>query len=171
MREMPPEMLWDRVSVNENFPDDEQLYCRIKPEHLIPGTGKGLVIDVTAFDLPDKSVNRSDDGGKPDMARHNVYPNCGHMCDGRHHDWAVVSMRVCDVQRRVMDVVEGIAFETRVHHDPLPYNRFHSEIRAFDRDGRHIVKDRMALLGWKTHYRWRKIVRFCSHVVVQLAAE
>lgn len=165
MHEMPLEMLWDGATVDDVFADDEQLYCRVRPEHVIQDASQERLIDVAAFELPDKSVNRSKDGGKPELVRHNVYPNCDRKCDGRHHGWAVVAVRVCDVQRRIQDAVEGIVFETRIFHDPTTFNRFHSEIRAFDPNGSHIAKDRMALLGWKTHYRWRKTVRFCSRIV------
>ena len=166
MHDIAPEMLWDGVTIDHEFADEEVLYCRVMPEHIIQETGGAPLVDVAAFELPDKSVNRSKDGGRPETVRHNVYPNCDHKCDGRHHTWAVVSMRVTDVRRWMRNVVEGIAFETRVYHDPLPFNRFHSEIRAFDPGGSHILKDQMERLGWETHYRWRKIVRYCSKIAI-----
>ncbi len=165
MHEMPQDMLWDGASVEPEFPDDEPLYFRVPPDNIFSQNGK-LRIDNAAVQLPDKSVNRSKRGGQAQFALHNVYRDCNGKCDGRHHAWTVARIEVKDISVQIYDQPEGVSFDTRPVHVPQRHNRFHSEIRAFDLQGQHIRRERLAELGLNAHLRWSLRVARYAQVVI-----
>ncbi|MCL4216134.1 MAG: hypothetical protein KJ052_03890 [Candidatus Hydrogenedentes bacterium] len=158
-------MLWDGESSDFEFADDEALYFRVQPENFFKHQGQ-LRINSAAIQLPDKSVNRSKGGGRAEFARHNAYPGCNGMCNGRHHSWTVARIEAKDVCVGLHHQPEDVFFHTKPVHDPLKYNRFHTEIRAFDSQEQHIDPKHLEKLGRNAHLRWsRRVARYAQVVI------
>lgn len=157
---------------NQSFPNTERLFRRVRKSEI----GRGGKVRVTAFELPDMSVNR-ERYGTAEEARQGHDPA----------DWAVVAFAVAGIPPKKDWAHVAHVYRLSPRHVPLAGNLAHSEVRIWRKAAGSFVlitdrregdfeegdPDRFArrgapaaLLDPEFHMRWRKHIARAARLVL-----
>lgn len=147
MNDVPEGMRTMGRPVIPDFPPEERLYRRVRPEDWDDGH-----IALDAIELPDMSVNRSS-LGPAWWARI--------VGETRYEGWAVVGFQVGDIPEPMLH--QGVeTFSFKPAHVPLKNNYPHSEVRCYVGDGHGApvhVDGKKTPLPHDVLQRWRERLR------------
>ena len=155
MADVAPEMLQRGRAADQDFDDDEHLFHRFQGSHYHPE--ERFKVGEEAIELPDMSVAREKHGGRPEFLLVNRARLRKH-----HPEWGVFQFQVRDIPRQMNHL--GKSYSFRPVHDPRKHDYFHSEVRCYDSDDRHL--NAKEFLPRDLALRWRRILRFKIRVCI-----
>ena len=119
----------------DDFDENERLYRRVHPDYFSSVNFNGGRLPIYSVALPDCSVNRSVPNGQPDYVLYDTTREI--YLSG----WGIVAFSVEHIPDSIE--YEGTGkYVSRVFHVPEELNYYHSEIRMFNSDGKHLADGR-----------------------------
>jgi hypothetical protein len=132
------------IKKDPNFSDSEELYFRFPPNYYEPPDS----VNEAGIRPPDMSVNRSKYDGKP----RDVLTSYRTLSDGTIEPfihWGVAQFTAGNIPSAMID--PQIGFRSRIIHDPVPDNFYHSEIRMYNpKTGKRLrTRNPSETLAWR----------------------